>query len=444
MARAYAVRVGSPAAQLALPRVPWEGGPAYYASYAQASASGMTSDNFFPILVDFESVLDQSNINSDKAYGVNGYYRLTDDSVLSLIRTNGMIAFPGIGIAATPGAETVGWNLEDEVDMWAGAGWNVWNGQYSGQNPGPTANCGFDIMARFSSPTGPNAPRSADGRMRHINYGKGVAFNESDADSRVFVNGSTRTASASRAPGATDGRGFTLDGVSLDFYYYTGYLSTYDRNSLDGIGCPANLLRRAINYGKFGVDRIRQRQAMESPPNYQPVYGFVEVTNQMTASETTGEGIPVSAPSDAQIAGAVWACIVYEARGIIYFVHDFQHSGNAHNLRDNIQGHTAAVATLNARITALAPVLNTQSYVWSFNATVKTMLKARAGYAYVFAMSNPQASHDTTARTFTLPAGITGTTVDVLNESRTLTVSGGTFSDSFAAEYTCHIYRIAL
>jgi hypothetical protein len=174
------------------------------------------------------------------------------------------------------------------------------------------------------------------------------------------------------------------------------------------------------------------------------VYGFVEVTNQMTASETSAEGIPVSAPSDAQIAGAVWSCLLYEARGIIYFVHDFNHSGSAHCLRDNIQGHAAAVGTLNAQITALAPVLNTQSYVHTFNSTVKTMLKSYGGYAYIFAMSEPQTTHSTASRTFTLPSGINGTTVEVLNESRSLSVSGGTFSDSFAAEYTCHIYKIGL
>jgi hypothetical protein len=439
--RAYSVTVGRTG--LPLPRVPWEGGPAYYSAFTAATASGMTSDTFFPLLVDFESVTTQANIDADKGYGVNGYYRLTSDSSLSLIRSNGMVAFPGVDIAASPGNETVGWNIDDEVDMWAGSGWNTWNGNYPGQGAGPNANVGFDVMSRLSSPTGPQSPRMGDGRIRHINYGKGVAFNESDNDSRVFVNG-TKSSSTSRAPGASDGRAFTLDAVSLDFYFNTGYLSAFDKNNLDFLGCPAGVLRRVINYGKWGVDRVRQRQAAESPTNYQPVYGFVEVTNQMTPSETAGEGIPVSAPSDAQIAGSVWACLIYEARGIIYFVHDFNHSFDAHNLRNNIQGHTAAVATLNAQITALAPVLNTQSYAWSFNATVKTMLKSRAGFAYIFAMSNPQASPDTSARVFTLPPGITGTTVEVVNESRSLSVSGGTFSDSFAQEYTCHIYKIAM
>lgn len=432
---------GSAPTDLALPRVAWEGGPAYYASFSQAAASGMTSDTFFPILVDFESVTSQADIDADKGYGVNGYYRLTDDTDLSLIRTNGMIAFPGTGIVATPGIETVGWNIDDEIDMWAGMGWAAWNGQYPGQSPGPTANSGFDVMYKLTASTGGNAPRIIDGRIRHINYGKGVAFNESDADCRVLVNG-TGTASASRSPGATDGRAWFIDALSLDFYYYTGYLSDFDKNSLVSIGCPNNVLRRAINYGKFGTDRIRQRQAADN--HYQPAYGFVEVTNQMTAGETAAEGIPVTDPTNAQIAGAVWACLIYEARGVIYFVHDFQHSGSAHNLRDNINGRTAGVATLNSQITSLAPVLNTQSYVWTFNSTVKTMLKVSGGYAYIFAMSDAQATHDTAARTFTLPSGITGTTATVLNESRSVSVSGGAFSDSFAAEYTCHIYKVAL
>src|SRR4029450_6060368 len=38
-------------AQLNLPRIPWEGGPAYWAQFPQAAASGWTDPNFFPISV---------------------------------------------------------------------------------------------------------------------------------------------------------------------------------------------------------------------------------------------------------------------------------------------------------------------------------------------------------------------------------------------------------
>ncbi len=44
-----------------------------------------------------------------------------------------------------------------------------------------------------------------------------------------------------------------------------------------------------------------------------------------------------------------------------------------------------------------------------------------------------------------MPAGINGTSVEVVGESRNLTVSGSKqFTDTFAAEYTYHVYKIAL
>jgi hypothetical protein len=70
------------------------------------------------------------------------------------------------------------------------------------------------------------------------------------------------------------------------------------------------------------------------------------------------------------------------------------------------------------------------------------MLKAHAGSAYVFAMC---ANGSTPGqRTCTLPAGVNGSTVEVVDENRTLPVSGGKFTDTFAAEYTYRIYRITL
>jgi hypothetical protein len=39
---------------------------------------------------------------------------------------------------------------------------------------------------------------------------------------------------------------------------------------------------------------------------------------------------------------------------------------------------------------------------------------------------------------------IKGTTVEVMNEGRTLDVSGSSFTDDFAFEFTHHIYRITI
>ena len=99
-----------------------------------------------------------------------------------------------------------------------------------------------------------------------------------------------------------------------------------------------------------------------------------------------------------------------------------------------------AVTEVNRQITELAPVLNTQSYQHSFNASLDTMLKHHNGASYVFAMQKRDKT--TGSYSFTLPAGMAGTRVEVLYENRTLPISGGAFQDSFAAENSYHIYKI--
>jgi hypothetical protein len=48
-------------------------------------------------------------------------------------------------------------------------------------------------------------------------------------------------------------------------------------------------------------------------------------------------------------------------------------------------------------------------------------------------------------RTLTLPPGVTGTSVEVMFEDRTIQVgSDGKFTDQFPAEYSYHIYKVAL
>ena len=90
----------------------------------------------------------------------------------------------------------------------------------------------------------------------------------------------------------------------------------------------------------------------------------------------------------------------------------------------------------------LAPVINTQSYKYSFGAGLDTMLKTYNGSAYVFSMVDGASTPG--SRTFTLPGGITGSQVEVVGENRTIQISGGKFTDGFASESSYHVYRISL
>lgn len=95
---------------------------------------------------------------------------------------------------------------------------------------------------------------------------------------------------------------------------------------------------------------------------------------------------------------------------------------------------------IDAEVRSLAPVLNTQSYKWTFGTELDTALKVHNGDAYILAMTDG----GTGSRTFSLPPGINATTVRVVGEDRSLKVTAGTFTDSFDRESTHHIYRIAL
>jgi hypothetical protein len=100
---------------------------------------------------------------------------------------------------------------------------------------------------------------------------------------------------------------------------------------------------------------------------------------------------------------------------------------------------------VDQRIQALAPVINTQSYQYSFGSNLDTMLKTHQGSAYIFSMISGAVSSQPGQRTFTLPPALAGaTSVKVLFENRTIPVVDGKFIDNFADEYTYHIYKVAM
>ena len=140
-----------------------------------------------------------------------------------------------------------------------------------------------------------------------------------------------------------------------------------------------------------------------------------------------------------QIEGAVWNAIIHGAAGIAYFQHNNDTACGTYSLVECSASLRAKVKAINASVRSLAPVINTPSYVWNFGAGLETSLKASDGAAYIFAMTDG----GTGARTFTLPAGLSGS-VEVVGENRTLSITDGTFTDSFSSEHDHHIYRVAL
>ena len=113
----------------------------------------------------------------------------------------------------------------------------------------------------------------------------------------------------------------------------------------------------------------------------------------------------------------------------------------------------------NAAVAALAPVLNSpfalgyatvnpagwkfgdgRSYASMFGG-FDVMAKYSSGHFYIFAM--PRYSATTTNQTATFTIKNTGaTTAIVIGENRSIPITNGVFSDTFANGNTVHIYRL--
>ncbi|WP_147942672.1 MULTISPECIES: hypothetical protein [Microbispora] len=394
--------------ELVLPKVAWEGGPAYYKRFPAAAQAGWTDASFFPIGVWFESVVDEKDVVTDKAAGLNTYVELTANSNADLLRRHGMWAITSKPLPGA-GRETVGWIIADEADMFAGPGDGKWTGKVTGEGPPCEPEkppCGYTAMRTLKE----RLPRG-DGRMHYANYGKGVAMWESEAEAERFVNGYT-------------------DVMSTDMYWYTDLGMCEEAENF--LRLPRDECPVAADYGML-LDKERRLDGKDG--KRQPIYAFIEV------GWPGSNGVKAIKPE--QIRGAVMNSLIHEARGIIYFNHNFGGPCvSQHALRDCSPETRVMVTRVNQQIKQLAPVLNTQSYEFGFCADLDTMLKGHDGSYYVFAMVRRGSKAG--RHTLTLPPALAGAgKVEVLFENRTLPISsGGQFTDTFEAEYTSHIYKI--
>ncbi|NYH92117.1 DUF4082 domain-containing protein [Actinopolymorpha rutila] len=388
---------------LTLPPIPWEGGPAYWRNFPKANAAGWSSPTFFPIVVWFNGVSSNAEALYDKSIGINSYVGMWEGTPYSLFADNGIYWLGGkLNSSFNDTSKNwVGEFLDDEVD-----------GRF------PPAQ-GFAHLKALSDKV------IGTGRFRYANFTQMVISSDMPpATAAQYVNPYT-------------------DAVSVDMYFYTipycdwrPYRDVYI-TPIDQAHC-----RTASSYGKT-VRSLRMRDAADG--KLQPMWQFVENLNG-----GPGEGPFVADITPAQLRAAVMNSVINEARGIVYFNQSFtgpcQGSAIFRQTQVNPSFCAApqvdAARIVNSQIKALAPVINTQSYTYSFGSGLNTMLKAYNGSVYVFAMIDGSSSPG--SRTFQLPAEVSGRTVTVLNENRTLTASSsGRFTDNFPAETTYHIYRIA-
>jgi hypothetical protein len=387
---------------LDLPRIPWEGGPDYWKQFPIADAAGWDDPGFFPILAWFNGISSDEEVQYDKSLGINTYSGMWEGTPYDLFERND-VYWVGGQLNETFTSESTNWVghfLDDEVD---------------GRFPPEEGRAHLQkIVDSFAG----------DGRFDYANYTQMVISTDlAPHDAEAFVNDYT-------------------DVVSVDMYWYTiPYCSlTPYRDTYLAPVKKANC-RTASSYGKT-MDSLRMRDATDG--TLQPLWQWVENVNG-----GPGEGPFTANVTEGQLTGAVMSSLISEARGIAYF--NQSHSGPCQSgavFRES-QAHqdfcgaeqVAAAKNVNAQIKELAPVLNSQSYEYSFGRGLDTMLKTYQGDAYVFAMVDGESQPGD--RTFRLPPGVTGKTVEVLFEDRSIVVDPArTFTDDFEKEYSYHIYRI--
>jgi hypothetical protein len=386
-----------------------DGGLGYYDSFVNGLP---TAESFFPVGVWFESVVSADEIQQDQDAGLNLYVELTNSSDLGLVRQSGMYAFvsqPSMTAGPLPAA----WLITDEVDMWGGPGRAQWTGKdpESGEPICVPDNqpCGYSAMAEMIR----RLPD--DGRMHYANFGKGIAFWQTEAEAQEFVN-------------AVDGV------VSADTYWLTdNNICSFNEGGgfFNGRDVPGHLCHRPSNYG-LTVDKVRR---LVRPAASRPVWAFVEVGHPFSEDHW-----PSAQP--AAVSAAVWSSLIHGARGVIYFNHSFGGPCQTqHALRESCYRDVRAeVKRTNSRIHALAPVLNAPfaDGVATASEGVDLTTKWYDGHFYVLANSTGAASRPVT---FTLPC-VGDATVSVLFENRSIPAPGGAFVDTFADANAVHLYRV--
>lgn len=281
--------------------------------------------------------------------------------------------------------------------------------------------------------------------------------------------------------------GDVVGAISHDSYWYSAPPSLY-ADGANYWGYSASQIRRAVNYGRT-IERLHylRRDSWGGKDSRAMLWGIIELSHPNNTSNCAG-------PNPLQVEGAAWASIIGGARGIYWFHHSFMpplselqtwSSTVQYDVNSCVQyqGH-AYHATLKPAVgQAPAP----SSYTWvlsepnggspitdasSRHPDLPAMLKKikadlQTAAPAIYAPTIPHLAHKDIYSTYRkdaagkrwliaipdiglpnggsvsmrLPAGESPTSIEVVGENRTITPSAGTFTDTFAAEYSHHIYR---
>jgi hypothetical protein len=284
-------------------------------------------------------------------------------------------------------------------------------------DPDEPDNAQSDGMGGYGPPVSPstivsryNTYKAADPtRPIYVGLGMGVAYDGWEG------RGSNAPAESGYVPGS--------DIISFDIYPY----NNCGGDANEQVTCGQFWLNA------FGVDRLRMWSNRG-----QAVWTDIETTI-IDASSTHG-------PTPQQTISEVWLSLIHGASGIEYFLDSWKPSFREDAIFETTSMVTAVTA-LDKQILRLAPVLHSADIpnvvtTTSSNsaAPIDTMIKASGSSLYVFAAISRTG---TATGTFAI-AGLTGSArVTVVDENRTIALTGGQFTDMFAANGV-HIYEVDL
>lgn len=397
----------------ALPLMPWYGGPSYWAKFPDAVKAGWDQPSFFPVgtFWDFwpggNNAQAKAAVQWDKDRGVNFYTHGNSDQDACVLRDVGGMSWLG-----APGT----------LQNLSTCGDNVWPGNFLEDELDGTSGSHTAAFANL-------AQQSATARQQTPNKFVGVNYTSipiqvwtSDANGGQYINANY------------------ADMISIDDYLFStpNRCNAGNANWWPFIG-PAPLsqaqCRQGQSYGRL-TDSLLMRDALDTPRK--PLSAFIDIYG--------GADPAVATQVPAEVKAAAVSNVIHGAGFIIWFPLSFYPSCSTNRLMDAsvpscASANTQAAGEVNNQIKSWAPILNTQSYQYSFGPSLDTMLKWYNGSAYIFAMTDG----GTGSRTFTLPGGIAGaSSVTETISGRTIIVSGGKFTDTFAASSDYRLYRVTL
>jgi hypothetical protein len=381
-ANAVVAQEAKPTRQLAAAK--WQNGPP-------------ADEHYFPIAVWLQ---DPKNAERYKAAGINlyvGLWRGPTTNQLAELQKAGMSVICGqnrAGLENKDHPSIVGWMHNDEPD----------NAQSLGQGKGygppilPAKIVGDYERMRLADPTRPVLLNLGQGVAWDNYIGRGVRRNHPE-DYFEYLKG--------------------CDIASFDIYPVV-----HDKPEVAG----------KLEFVARGVERLVQWTRGEKP-----VWNCIECTHISN---------PDVKATPQQVLTEVWMALIHGSRGLIYFVHQFKPTFKEAALLDDPE-MLSAITALNRQIHELAPVLNSASIVEGITVTssdpdipIAWMLKRRGDKAWLFAVNM---RNQPTRGSFVIPPSALNLgsflAVTVLNESRTLQMKNGAFTDEFKP-YEVHLYEL--